>query len=122
MQILRGSIKSAVRQLVGCRRRTDELHGMLFAERKVATYSDGCNICPIIVIATTGFPELSIGEALGPVHLKAIGLEVFLDAKDTICGDNDVIPIDAYLTRCKDIQDLCSRLSTCLTQCGEDNG
>jgi len=54
---------------------------------------------PVVVVAPTGFPELPGREGLGPVYLETIGLEVFLDIVDTVRGNNNIIPIDAYLSQ-----------------------
>jgi hypothetical protein len=72
---------------------------MLSTERKVATYSYGCNIYPIVIVAPTGFSELPVREGLRPVYPKSKRLKVFLDVGDTVHGDNNIIPVNAYLSR-----------------------
>jgi hypothetical protein len=94
---------------------------MVSCGRKVTTNSDRSNFYPVIVIATTGFTELPLGEALSPVNSKTIGLEEFLDTRDTIYGDDNIVTIDAYLTCRERLNSILYRLSTCLTQRGQDD-
>jgi hypothetical protein len=50
----------------------------------------------VIIVAPARLSELPVPKALGVVNLETIGFKALNHATHVICGDKNIIPIDAY--------------------------
>jgi len=66
--------------------------------RDVTSHANDTDVFAIEVLLSTRLSEFASPERLVRVDSKPKSFEFRDDQRDTVCGDNDIVPIDAHLS------------------------
>jgi hypothetical protein len=77
---------------------TYDLRDVLARRREQRADADYSNVLAVVILLTTALSELTIPERFARVDFEAISFERLDHALHKFYGDNNIVPVYAYLT------------------------